>query len=383
MAVQFTDFSRAPLVDSPFKNLLENVFKGYQLGQMPAKLAEEQKQRQLGNQLKQLEVEHKPKELELNDQQKMLANAIHKKALEHADEKFQLEKDYKTALIQKALQTKVGGSTKANGELANFIVSHPEATQEDIRKAYDEIHSSKIAHEQAITSRSKDLEKGYSFDKLPINDKKQAVALMKGMGVDPVEAVSLLRSGTTPTQYAKSIGMDISTVQPDYAAGEQNIKDAQRASAYLDEIDQLDEHISDGLGKYQNKIFGYSFQQIADAARGESPDEQGKVLAARALLPELNALRLKIAGGNIGIEALKELEHKSLGQLNIIEGLVDNQSYLAAQKYMRKWIEEAGRTRINSLQGFSMLKNRNKKSAESQSNIGKVYNLATNQWEDE
>ena len=33
----------------------------------------------------------------------------------------------------------------------------------------------------------------------------------------------------------------------------------------------------------------------------------GEVLAARALSPEIAALRLKVAGGNIGIEAINAL----------------------------------------------------------------------------
>lgn len=383
MAIQFTDFSKAPLLDSPAKNIFEDVLKGYQMEREPAKMKQEATAKDLANQLKKLEVEHKPKEYALGDQEKGLANALKSKALEHYEEKFGLERDLKKAQIQKALQKNVGGNAKANGELANFIVANPGATQEDIKKAYEEIHGKKMEHEQTIINRSKDVVAGNSFDKLPTNDKKQTVALFKGMGVDPVEAVSLARKGTSPSQYAEEKGIDINTVQPDYALGEQNVKDAQRAASYLDEIDGLDKHITEGLGDYQNKILGFSFDQIADAAKGEDPDKQGRVLAARALLPELNALRLKIAGGNIGIEALRELEHKSLGQLNIFESLVDQKAYKAAQKYMRQWIDEAGRTRINSLNKFSMLKSGKQKSAESEAKGGKILNLATGQWEDE
>lgn len=380
MAINYPNFLFAPVQKSEFSNLFEDALKGYQMSQEPAKMREEQKQRMLGNQLKELEVQHKPKEYELNDQGKSLANALHSKALEHYEERFNLERDLKKAQIQKALQQKIGGSPKANGELANFMVAHPNATQEEIEAAYNEIHGRKAEHEETIINRSKDVVAGNAFDKLPTNDKKQSVALMKGMGVDPVEAVSYLRQkGNSPSTYAQEKGIDINAVQPDYALGEQNVKDAQRASAYMDEIDTLDKHINEGLGKYQNKILGYSLEQIADAAEGSNPDEQGRALAARALLPELNALRLKIAGGNIGIEALRELEEKSLGKMNVIESLIDTPTYNAAQKYMRQWIEEAGRTRINSLNKFSMLKSKLKKGAKPE----RVYDLATGRWEEE
>jgi len=241
-----------------------------------------------------------------------------------------------------------------------------------------------MEHEDTIIDRSKDVVAGNSFDKLPTNDKKQSVALMKGMGVDPVEAVAYLRQkGNSPSSYAKEQGIDVTKVEPDYAAGEQNIKMAQQANAYMEEIDTLEKHINDGLGKYQNKIMGYSLEQIADAAEGSNPDQQARALAARALLPELNSLRLKIAGGNIGIEALRELEHKSLGKLNVLESLVDSETYTKAQQYMTDWIKEAGQVRVKSLVNNSMLKSRLQKSAEAESKKGKVLNLATGKWEDE
>jgi ribosomal protein L23 len=370
MAIQFTDFSKAPLLDAPYKNIFEDVLKGYQMEREPAKMKEEQSARELANQLRKLEVEHKPKEYALNDQQKSLANALHSKALEHYDEKYALDRQYKEAQIQNLLQKKVGGSAKANGELANFMVANPDATPEEIKKAYEEIHGKKMEHETTIINRSKDVISGNSFDKLPTNDKKQTVALMKGMGVDPVQAVAYLRSGKTPSDYAQENDIDITEIVPDYAAGEQNIKMAQQAEAYMDEIDTLDKHINDGLGKYQNKILGYSLEQIADAAEGSNPDQQAKALAARALLPELNSLRLKIAGGNIGIEALRELEHNSLGKLNILESLVDTETYTKAQRYMTDWIKEAGKVRVKSLVNNSMLKSRLQKGAEKESGMG-------------
>src|SRR5690606_9507929 len=140
--------------------IFEDVLKGYKISKEPAKMAEEQKQRELANQMKKLEVDHKPKEYALGDQEKGLANALKSKALEHYEEKFGLERDLKKAQIQKALQKNVGGNAKANGELANFIVANPGATQEDIKKAYEEIHGKKMEHEQTIINRSKDVVAG-------------------------------------------------------------------------------------------------------------------------------------------------------------------------------------------------------------------------------
>lgn len=370
MAIQFTNFLNAPSAESPWKNALENVLKGYKMEQEPAKMKQESSAREFANQLRKLEVEHKPKEYALNDQGKSLANALHSKALEHYDEKFGLERDLKKAQIQKALQTKLGGNVKANGELANFMVSHPDATQEDIRKAYEEIHGSKLSHEQAVTNRSLDMTAGSSFDKLPTNDKKREIGLMTAMGVDPVEATSLLRKGTSASQYAKDNGIDISNVTPQYALGEQNIKDVQRTAAYFDELGSLEKNISEGMAEYPNRLRGYSLDQIADMLAGDKPEKVGKALASAALQPELASLRLKVQGGNIGIEAIRELTSKSLGNLKTVESLVDKPTYMAMQRYINQWLRDAGSIRIKSLESYGKLKGALKKGAEKESGMG-------------
>ncbi len=379
MAIQFTDFSKARLLDSPAKTIFEDVLKGYKMEKEPAKMREEQSARELANQLSKLDVEHKPKEYALNDQHKSLANALQSKALEHYEEKFNLEKDYKTALIQKALQQKVGGTPKANGELANFIVSHPDASQEDIRNAYEEIHGSKLAHEQAVTERSKDITSGTGFDKLPVDEKKRAVGLTTAMGIDPVEGTQLLRSGKSLEQIAKDKGQELSDLVPVYPLGTENVKQLQRRSGYVAELKNLEQKVAKPLSKYPAKIRGYSLEQIADSLDNKNPEEMGQVLAARALSPEIAALRLKVAGGNIGIEAINELTNKSMGQMNIIEGLVDTPTYLATQKYITQWLEDAAESFQKNQEDYGRLKSR-QKSSEAEVGI-KVYNPATGRLE--
>ena len=375
MAINFTDFSKAPLQDAPYKNIFENVLKGYQISKEPAKMREEQSARELANQLKKLEAEHKPKEYALSDQGKSLANALQSKALEHYEEKFKLDKDYKTAQIQKALQTKVGGSPRANGELANFMHSHPEASQEDIRKAYEEIHGSKLEHEKAVTERSKDITSGTGFDRLPVDEKKRAVGLTTAMGIDPVEGTQLLRSGKTLEQIAQQKGQDLSELVPVYPLGTENVKQLQRRSGYVAELKNLEQKVAEPLSRYPAKIRGYSLKQIADSLDKTNPEEMAKVLAARALSPEIAALRLKVAGGNIGIEAINALTEKSLQDSKIIESLVDTPTYLATQKYITEWLEEAAESFKKTQEEYGRLKGTQATSANAPRR--KVFDLAT------
>ncbi len=255
----WTDYSKIKPQDSPWTNALENVLSGYKMSQEPAKMAEEQKKRQLANGIKGLELEHKPKEYELDDKQKELTNALKEKVNSHYEENFKLDRNLKMAKIQQALQKKVGGSTKANGELANFIVSHPNASQEEVRKAYDEIHGSKLAHEQATTNRSKDITAGNSFDKLPVDERKRAVGLTTAMGIDPIEATKIMRSGKGLEEIAKEKESKTLDLTPIYPLGGENVKQLQKRSGYVAELKNLETKVAEPLSRYPSKVRGYSF----------------------------------------------------------------------------------------------------------------------------
>ncbi len=154
MAIQFTDFSKAPLLDSPAKNIFENVLKGYQMEREPTKMKEEQSARELANQLRQLELEHKPKEYKLSDEASVLANALNSKAMEHYEEKFKNEQDYKLAQIENLKRGGGKSGLKLTGDIANYKLTHPDATDEDITKFADRLLESKIQHTDSGTARS-------------------------------------------------------------------------------------------------------------------------------------------------------------------------------------------------------------------------------------
>jgi hypothetical protein len=102
MAINFTDFSGKPLLDSPAKSIFEDVLKGYKMQQEPGKMKREATAKELANQLKDLEVKHKPKEYALNDRQAELVNSLKEKANSHYEEKYGQEKRLREANIKKA-----------------------------------------------------------------------------------------------------------------------------------------------------------------------------------------------------------------------------------------------------------------------------------------
>ena len=155
--INYPNFLNAPLQESPAANLFENLLKGYKMGREPARMAAEEKDKALATQLKQMEAEHKPKEYELSDEAKTLANSLQSKANEHYEAKNDLERRYKEALIKKALRAPAAGAAggpKANGILANYIVSHPGATQEDVQKFADRLLETQLQHTAEGTKRT-------------------------------------------------------------------------------------------------------------------------------------------------------------------------------------------------------------------------------------
>lgn len=161
MAINFTDFSKAPIQESPFKNAIEDFYKGYTLSQQPAKLREEQSARQLANKLKSLEVEHKPKEYALDDKQKEYANALKGKALEHYEEKFDMARDLNDARIAKLNNKSPTNVIKPNGKVANIAWVKEQLKDPNIDAEYaDQLKQSLIDEKERVeagTERSKKL----------------------------------------------------------------------------------------------------------------------------------------------------------------------------------------------------------------------------------
>lgn len=164
MAINFTDFSKAPILDDPSANLFENVLKGYKMSQEPAKMKQEATAKDLANQLKNIELQHKPKQYELDDAGKGLANSLKQKALEHYEETYDLDKQLKQANIEKAKRVKSGDTTKFNAAVANadkiWSIEHPEgATTPELKKDYvdtlKKAFNTGLEHTQSGTERSK------------------------------------------------------------------------------------------------------------------------------------------------------------------------------------------------------------------------------------
>lgn len=195
----------------------------------------------------------------------------------------------------------------------------------------------KIAQGNYYQSRAS----GYNFQSLPPPEKSYAIAQVAGMGIDPMRAANLLNNGESISSIASQRGLDPNNLPtPLYAATPQTVQLIQRRNQALNEINTIEPEITAAMSPYARQFANYSPSQISSAIQGDNPDQQARFLAARALMPEMASLRLKAMGGNIGIEAIKEVNNQSMGNIKSFQGLVSPKVYSSAQNYVDQWINQ-------------------------------------------
>lgn len=199
-----------------------------------------------------------------------------------------------------------------------------------------------IASQQGRTELNLKRAQGLEFNSLPAEYKTQILALGGGMGIDPDTMTKELMSGKSLEQIASEKGYNPSDlpspIYPLTAAGREQIR---RRNDALQEINTLGKKVNEAMAPYSKRIAGYSPKQVMEALKGTNEDSQARFIAARALQPELAAIRLRMAGGNVGIEAIRELTNTSLGHVKIYEPFMNEKVFSKAMEYVDDWLNEA------------------------------------------
>ncbi len=179
---------------------------------------------------------------------------------------------------------------------------------------------------------------------LPPDAKNQVIAQATSFGYTPDEAAADFLKGSSLTDLAKNKGFDSDPTNwpaPDYSPTSANRTLYQRRNSALAEINALNPILTQSLAPYSQRVAGFSPAQIAGAISNSDPDQQAKFLAAKALMPEMAALRLKVMQGQVGIEAIREVNNASMGNIKSFQSLVNPDVYTKANKYMDQWLSQA------------------------------------------
>jgi hypothetical protein len=182
----------------------------------------------------------------------------------------------------------------------------------------------------------------YNYMSLPIDNKAALLAQAAGMGYDPTQATNLFMAGNTIDDLAKAKGFDLGNLpEPIYPTTKTSLTQIQKRQQALSEINNLNPVLASAIAPYAQRITGWSPVQVAQALKGTDNESQAKLLAARALMPEMSALRLRAMTGQVGIEAIREVTNASMGHIKVFQSLVTPEVYQKTNEYLDKWINDA------------------------------------------
>jgi len=294
------------------------------------------KQQELANKLAELQVGGYPEQL----QKQHLANKLAQMEIEQYVPKTKAETAYKNALVRKMnfqQENPLYGQPGVAGQLGAANIASPQDS-EIIRNSLMNTQDQRQAEAELNKKRAE----GYTFNSMPLPNKQYLLAQAAGMGIEPNEAAARFNKGETIEQMAVNQGFDPNNkpepIYPLTPAGQTQLKMRQAAN---DEIKVLGKRLSESMGDYSRTIFGYSGKQISDALKGKNKDSQAKFLAAKALQPELASIRMRMGGGSVGIEAIREMTHSSMGNINHLQALVAPDVYKKTNEYIDQWLTEA------------------------------------------
>jgi hypothetical protein len=367
------DFANIQPQGNPFfRDLVENLAKGYQAGQLPAQMQRQKQKEELENALNKLHLEEEPTKFGEESQKRQLENALSKYKVQEEPQRFGSEQS--TAAMERALhQTNIN---KINQEAALPFAGHLPSGEigqafalnmikakygEDsqVYKDAKERYDVDVAHQKATTDRQVNLINSGQFRMLNADDKRRVIAYAASpeLHYTPDEAAKELSSGKTLQDLANARGVNLADVHPNYALTTPVITQSQTRNAFISEIGELQKDLIEPLAKVSRKVGGYSPELLWGQISGKmSPEEQGKILAANALQPELAGLRARTLGAqNVGIELVKEMETKALADLKTVEGLVSPEAYRSMSYHINNYIERANEAFNRSLYNQSQL----------------------------
>ncbi len=214
------------------------------------------------------------------------------------------------------------------------------------------------------------------------DQKAELFRLGKANGWNPQETVDHWLKGTDFRKYAEEKGIDLDKDTTKYYSTSKNRTDLNTAVAAGAELDSLDDLVAQDIAIYGETFNGYSPEQIKDALsnKGEDQEKLIKFLGARAVQPEITALRAKIANGSNAQEALKQAQEDALTKFKIPGFTVSKEVRLGVQKYINSALKKGLEARIQSMVGTKQSKDKGDafsnilKNGSSSGNVKVIFN---------
>lgn len=180
---------------------------------------------------------------------------------------------------------------------------------------------------------------GYTFNQMPPDTKRAAVAQLVGAGYTNDEAVRGLVGGKTVEGMMAEKGYTDQSQYPNlqFAPQQTAINRQQIANTARAGMNAVDKNLTDALKKYAKTWNGKSIQLLKDSLSGKSDEEVGKAVGAAGLQIELAGLRGKTAGfNNMGVEMLNHFVETSKNKIDLSSLALNPAQYEYAQNFINE-----------------------------------------------
>lgn len=200
-------------------------------------------------------------------------------------------------------------------------------------------------YERTRTARTKQLMASKSFNSMPVDSKRTAIAQAVGFGYDQYQATKLLaEEGKTLQDLAEDAGYSKDKnkwPEAKYNTSMANITKAQRQNATFAALEAVEPEVSKAIAPYSSTYFGYSPKAIGDLQFGNKKDKEkvADYLAAIAMSPEIAGLRLTGSGANVGITAIHEMTQAALTKAKIPQALMTPNVFQMMQDRMQHYLK--------------------------------------------
>ncbi len=351
MAINFTDFSRAPIQESPEANLFENVLKGYK-------------------------IEEEPKIMKQAAEQKALANSLQKLALEHKPKEYALADSLKEARIAKARQpagtgANLKGSLATAFQLRNNLNPDDPNFEKDLA-AINGYITNIATHGGAVPLAGQGA--GGEAQGVKIDLPEGKAGYVPGLGK--------LKPGWQPVKNAEGHDIGVNVPMSDKQVDQWKAKE---------KFDVIYPFINTSLGEYSGRG---SWDKFVSDVHNYKKDPEAKARidnfgAANKLISIASTTENARIGGHATNVQLDELK-KTLKSSEVAQKLEKAGGFALPAKYAKNAgnifkgyldkVESTAKTNIPAYE-FRALNPGSNASGGAKSHVGKTYNLATKGWE--
>ena len=215
------------------------------------------------------------------------------------------------------------------------------ANQNDVAELLKKSIFTNLQRQIANTELTQQKAQNYSFNSLPIDQKRNILAAAGGMGIGPQEAQQRYANGESIADMAKANGFDPNNLpEPIYPATNTDITRIHNRQQAFAELNTMMPIVEEALAPYAQRFEGYSPKQILDSLSKDEKDQDRVIrfLAARMLVPELSSIRLKAMSGQVGIEAIREVTAAAISNFKILEPGLTPEQFRKLNKYANEWV---------------------------------------------